>query len=164
MQALCDSIREYGVLSLLLARPTEDGFEIISGHRRKAAALKLGLDQLLVLVQDMTEDKAVIFSLYQKLQAVSILFSKFARLIVPYYCFRLCIKDQHHVYHGNTSSWNGYLCNIFFARQTNKILKHSNSFVLQKQSRKIRFGTIQQMINFSMTLVQIEKSIRAQSP
>lgn len=30
LQALCDSIRDYGVLSPLLARPTNDGFEIVS--------------------------------------------------------------------------------------------------------------------------------------
>ena len=29
LQALCDSIREYGILSPLLARPTDDGFEIV---------------------------------------------------------------------------------------------------------------------------------------
>ena len=53
LQALCDSIREYGILSPLLARPTDDGFEIVSGHRRKAAALRLGLDRLPVLVRDL---------------------------------------------------------------------------------------------------------------
>lgn len=46
LQALCDSIREYGILSPLLVRSMEDGFEIVSGHRRKAAALRLGLDRL----------------------------------------------------------------------------------------------------------------------
>ncbi len=63
MQALCDSIREYGVLPPLLARPTDDGFEIVSGHRRKAAALRLGMDRLPVLVRDMSDDEAVIRSL-----------------------------------------------------------------------------------------------------
>lgn len=53
LQALCDSIREYGVWSPLLARPVEDGFEIVSGHRRKAAALRLELDRLPVLVRNM---------------------------------------------------------------------------------------------------------------
>lgn len=76
MQAICDSIREYGVLSLLLARPTEDGFEIISGHRRKAAALKLGLDQLLVLVWDMTDDEAVILVVDSNLQRENLLSSE----------------------------------------------------------------------------------------
>ena len=73
LQALCDSIREYGVLSPLLARPTEDGYEIISGHRRKAAALRLGLDKLPVLVRDMTDDEAVILMVDSNIQRENLL-------------------------------------------------------------------------------------------
>jgi len=73
MQALCDSIREYGVLSPLLARPTEDGYEIISGHRRKAAALRLGLDKLPVLVREMSDDEAVILMVDSNLQRENLL-------------------------------------------------------------------------------------------
>lgn len=73
LQALCDSIREYGVLSPLLARPTEDSYEIISGHRRKAAALKLGLDKLPVLVWDMTDDEAVILMVDSNIQRENLL-------------------------------------------------------------------------------------------
>ena len=73
LQALCDSIREYGVLSPLLARPTEDGYEIISGHRRKAAALKLGLDKLPVLVRDMNDDEAVILMVDSNIQRENLL-------------------------------------------------------------------------------------------
>lgn len=73
LQALCDSIREYGVLSPLLARPTEDGYEIISGHRRKAASLRLGLDRLPVLVRDMTDDEAVILMVDSNLQRENLL-------------------------------------------------------------------------------------------
>ena len=73
LQALCDSIREYGVLSPLLARPTEDGYEIVSGHRRKAAALRLGLDKLPVLVRDMTDDEAVILMVDSNLQRENLL-------------------------------------------------------------------------------------------
>lgn len=46
MQALCESIREFGVLSPLLARSKGDNFELVSGHRRRSAALKLGLEKL----------------------------------------------------------------------------------------------------------------------
>ena len=73
LQALCDSIREYGVLSPLLARPTEDGYEIISGHRRKAAALRLGLDKLPVLVRDMTDDEAIILMVDSNIQRENLL-------------------------------------------------------------------------------------------
>lgn len=40
---LLESVRAYGVLSPLLARKMEQGeYEIISGHRRKAAAEQIG--------------------------------------------------------------------------------------------------------------------------
>lgn len=73
LQTLCDSIREYGILSPLLARPTEDGFEIVSGHRRKAAALRLGLDRLPVLVRDMSDDEAVILMVDSNIQRENLL-------------------------------------------------------------------------------------------
>ena len=73
MQELCDSIQKYGVLSPLLARPTEDGYEIVSGHRRKAAALSLGLDKLPVLVRDMSDDEAVILMVDSNIQRENLL-------------------------------------------------------------------------------------------
>lgn len=73
LQSLCDSIREYGILSPLLARPTDDGFEIVSGHRRKAAALRLGLDRLPVLVRDMSDDEAVILMVDSNIQRENLL-------------------------------------------------------------------------------------------
>ena len=73
LQALCDSIREYGILAPLLARPTDDGFEIVSGHRRKAAALRVGLDRLPVLVRDMSDDEAVILMVDSNIQRENLL-------------------------------------------------------------------------------------------
>ena len=47
LEQLMESIREYGVLTPLLARPKGDGsFELISGHRRKLACEKLGVEKI----------------------------------------------------------------------------------------------------------------------
>lgn len=74
LNALCESIRDYGVLSPLLARPTADGnYEIVSGHRRKAAAMQLGLDKLPVLVREMTDDEAVILMVDSNIQRENLL-------------------------------------------------------------------------------------------
>ncbi len=73
MTALCDSIREYSVLSPMLARPTTDGYEVVSGHRRRAAAMKLGLKELPVLVRDMTDDEAVILMVDSNIQRENLL-------------------------------------------------------------------------------------------
>lgn len=99
LQTLCDSIREYGVLSPLLARPTEDGYEIISGHRRKAAALKLGLDKLPVLVRDMTDDEAVILMVDSNIQRENLLPSEKA------FAYKMKLEAMNH--QGRTSGQVG---------------------------------------------------------
>ena len=73
MDALCDSIRAHGVLSPLLARPSAEGYEIISGHRRRAAALKLELQELPVLVREMSNDEAVVLMVDSNLQRENLL-------------------------------------------------------------------------------------------
>ena len=74
LNALSESIRDYGVLSPLLARPTADGnYEIISGHRRKAAAMKLGMEKLPVLMREMTDDEAVILMVDSNIQRENLL-------------------------------------------------------------------------------------------
>ena len=60
MDELVESVRTYGILSPLLARPKGEGYELVSGHRRRLAAQKLGLPTVPVLVREMTDDEAVI--------------------------------------------------------------------------------------------------------
>jgi ParB family chromosome partitioning protein len=61
MKRLVESIRDYGVLIPALARPKEDGrYELISGHRRKAACEVLGIETLPVIVREMSREEAVI--------------------------------------------------------------------------------------------------------
>ena len=74
MEQLKESIRVYGVLSPLLVRPREDGrYEIVSGHRRKAACEALGITELPVLVRNMTDDEAVILMVDSNIQREHIL-------------------------------------------------------------------------------------------
>lgn len=64
------SIKEYGILSPLIARPRPDGdgYEIISGHRRQFAAREAGLETLPVIVRDMDDDAATILIVDSNLQ------------------------------------------------------------------------------------------------
>ena len=74
MEQLKESIREYGVLSPLLVRPRgDDRYEIVSGHRRKAACEALGITELPVLVRHMTDDEAVILMVDSNIQREHIL-------------------------------------------------------------------------------------------
>ena len=61
MLNLIDSIGKYGVLNPLIVRPVPEGwYEIISGHRRKYAAQKLGYRKLPVIIRVLKDDEAVI--------------------------------------------------------------------------------------------------------
>ena len=73
MDELVESIRVHGVLSPLLARPKGEGYELVSGHRRRLAAQKLGLPTVPVLVREMTDDEAVILMVDSNLQRENLL-------------------------------------------------------------------------------------------
>ena len=69
-----ESISMFGVLTPLIARPTEDGkYEIISGHRRAHAAEAVGLTEVPVIVRDMDDDVAKILVVDSNLQRENIL-------------------------------------------------------------------------------------------
>ena len=74
MSDTVESVKQYGVLAPLIARPRpEGGYEIISGHRRQHAAELAGLETLPVIVRDMSDDAAVILMVDSNLQREHIL-------------------------------------------------------------------------------------------
>ncbi len=56
------SIEKDGILIPLLARPKPDGngYELISGHRRKAACEWAGITEAPVIIRDLDDNQAVI--------------------------------------------------------------------------------------------------------
>ena len=74
MERIVESIRKVGILSPGLARPLEDGgYELVSGHRRLAACQVLGLEDMPVVIREMTDDEAVIAMVDANLQREHIL-------------------------------------------------------------------------------------------
>ena len=69
------SIEKEGVLVPLLVRknPHGDGYEIISGHRRKEAALWAGLTKVPVIIRELDDDQSVIAMIDSNLQREKIL-------------------------------------------------------------------------------------------
>ena len=70
---LCElmrSIEKEGVLVPLLVRtnPYGDGYEIISGHRRKFAAEKIGYRKVPVIIRVLKDDEAVVLMVDSNLQ------------------------------------------------------------------------------------------------
>ena len=63
MDALVESIREYGIYTPLIVRPMEgqkNEYEVISGHRRLYAAQKAGLSEVPALIYPLDRDAAAI--------------------------------------------------------------------------------------------------------
>ena len=73
MQNLVKSISENGVLVPCLARENGERYELISGHRRKAACKLLGITTLPIIIKDMTREEAIITMVDSNIQREHIL-------------------------------------------------------------------------------------------
>ena len=61
MRELIESIMTYGILTPLIVRPVPDGcYQIISGHRRKYAAVQLKYRKVPVIIRAMNDDQAMV--------------------------------------------------------------------------------------------------------
>lgn len=80
MMETVESVKEYGVLVPIIARPMPDGgYEIVSGHRRKRACELAGLNEIPAIVRDLDDDEAVIIMVDSNLQRENILPSERAK-------------------------------------------------------------------------------------
>lgn len=69
MIELQESIKKYGILNPLIVRPRQDGtYEIISDHRRKFAAEKIGYRKVPVIIRVLKDDEAVVSMVDSNLQ------------------------------------------------------------------------------------------------
>lgn len=60
---LLESIQNYGLLNPLIVRKKENGrYELISGHRRKLALEKLGIESVDVDIRDLSDEDAIMSS------------------------------------------------------------------------------------------------------
>ena len=73
MQNLVKSISENGVLVPCIARQNGERYELISGHRRKAACEALGIATLPIIIKDMTREEAIITMVDSNIQREHIL-------------------------------------------------------------------------------------------
>lgn len=74
MREMVEGIRSFGVHTPAILRRTENGrYQLISGHRRKFASLKAGLDTLPSIVRDMTLDEATIVMVQTNSQRENVL-------------------------------------------------------------------------------------------
>ncbi len=74
MDELVESIKQFGVLTPVIARPHKDGgYEILSGHRRVKACELAGITDIPVVVKNLDDDTATILLVDSNLQREHIL-------------------------------------------------------------------------------------------
>ena len=75
MIKLSESVNENGVLMPTLVRPSpyEDGYEMVSGHRRMKAAELNHMDTIPAIIRDLTDDQATIIMVDYNIQRENIL-------------------------------------------------------------------------------------------
>ena len=88
MEELVESIKEKGVLSPAIVRRKNDGYEIISGHRRKHACELAGFKTMPVIIKDLDDDEATILMVDANIQRENILPSERA------FAYKMRIKAE----------------------------------------------------------------------
>lgn len=68
LEDLVHSIRSHGVLQPLLVRPVRDGYQLIAGERRLRACQEADLQEVPVLLMDVSDKEAVELTLIENLQ------------------------------------------------------------------------------------------------
>lgn len=68
LQELADSIREHGLIQPLIVTETDDGYQLIAGERRWAAARMAGLTEVPVVVKEATPQEMLELALVENLQ------------------------------------------------------------------------------------------------
>ena len=73
MADLTESIKARGVLVPALVRPMGDGYQMVAGHRRKAASDLAGVATIPCIVREMSDDDAILAMVESNLQREKIL-------------------------------------------------------------------------------------------
>ena len=68
LEELISSIKEKGVLQPILVRGKEGGYEVIAGERRLRAAKALGMEEIPVIIRDVSDVDALEVSLIENIQ------------------------------------------------------------------------------------------------
>lgn len=91
MDDLVKSISVKGVILPTIVRQRKDGsYEMISGHRRKHAALRAGLTEIPCIIKDLTDDEATILMVDSNIQREEILPSEKA------FAYRMKLEAMKH--------------------------------------------------------------------
>ena len=68
LEDLKASIKEKGVLQPILVRKNENGYEVVAGERRLRAAKAIGLEEVPVIIKNVTDREALVLALVENIQ------------------------------------------------------------------------------------------------
>ena len=132
-----ESIAMFGVLTPLIARPTEDGkYEIISGHRRAHAAEAVGLTEVPVIVRDMDDDVAKILVVDSNLQRENILPSERA------FAYKMKNEAMKRTAGRPPKENEGQVVPDFFGKRTTAIIGEASGDSYKQVQRFIRLTNL----------------------
>ena len=130
-EELVKSIATHGVIHPAVARPVGEGcYELISGHRRKAACEALGYTEMPVLIRAMTDDEAVVSMVDANLQRETILPSERA------YAYKMKMAAMRH--QGRRGTTSAQFGRKLSGQETRELIAEQNGQSRNQVSRYIR--------------------------
>ncbi len=130
-EELVKSIATHGVIHPAVARPVGEGcYELISGHRRKAACEALGYAEMPVLVRAMTDDEAVVSMVDANLQRETILPSERA------YAYKMKMAAMRH--QGRRGTTSAQFGRKLSGQETRELIAEQNGQSRNQVSRYVR--------------------------
>ena len=130
-EELVKSIATHGVIHPAVARPVGEGcYELISGHRRKAACEALGYTEMPVLIRAMTDDEAVVSMVDANLQRETILPSERA------YAYKMKMAAMRH--QGRRGTTSAQIGRKLSGQETRELIADQNGQSRNQVSRYIR--------------------------
>ena len=130
-EELVKSIATHGVIHPAVARPVGEGYyELISGHRRKAACEALGYTEMPVLIRAMTDDEAVVSMVDANLQREMILPSERA------YAYKMKMAAMRH--QGRRGTTSAQIGRKLSGQETRELIAEQNGQSRNQVSRYVR--------------------------
>lgn len=136
LSELAASIKEFGVMTPALVRPhKEGGYEIISGHRRKAACALADVYEMPVIVRELDDDASIIAMTDSNMQRDNLLPSEKAFA----YKMRLEAIDRKH---GRPTKNEGQVVPNSFGKRSTEIVAAGTGESYKQIQRYIRLTNL----------------------
>ena len=137
LHELAKSIAENGMVTPAIARPRpEGGYELITGHRRKAACEIAGIEAMPVLVREMDDDTATIVMVDSNQQRENLLPSEKA------FSYKMKLEAMKRVAGRPSKENSGQVVPNYFGKRSTEILGEQNGESYKQIQRYIRLTNL----------------------